>query len=129
MTDIDSLRARTRALCAQFPDEYWRETDRNRRYPQNPLAGQRARPTCLISSIGCGVVHPLLRSHPTGQFRSALARSGRAPALIWRANFRVMFWLYLAAGAIVSHGVLLGRHAAGWAPESIPTKLFVEELN
>jgi acyl-CoA dehydrogenase len=33
-TDLDSLRARTRALCAQFPDEYWRETDRNRRYPQ-----------------------------------------------------------------------------------------------
>ena len=33
-TDLDGLRARTRALCAQFPDEYWRETDRNRRYPQ-----------------------------------------------------------------------------------------------
>jgi acyl-CoA dehydrogenase len=33
-TDLDSLRARTRALCTQFPDEYWRETDRNRRYPQ-----------------------------------------------------------------------------------------------
>ena len=33
-TELDSLRARTRALCAQFPDEYWRETDRNRRYPQ-----------------------------------------------------------------------------------------------
>ena len=31
---LDSLRARTRALCAQFPDEYWRETDLNRRYPQ-----------------------------------------------------------------------------------------------
>jgi acyl-CoA dehydrogenase len=30
----ESVRARTRALCAQFPDEYWRETDRNRRYPQ-----------------------------------------------------------------------------------------------
>jgi acyl-CoA dehydrogenase len=36
MTDtaLDELRTRTRALCAQFPDEYWRETDRNRRYPQ-----------------------------------------------------------------------------------------------
>jgi len=33
-TDLDALRARTRALCARFPDEYWRETDRNRRYPQ-----------------------------------------------------------------------------------------------
>jgi acyl-CoA dehydrogenase len=33
-TDLDGLRARTRALCAQFPDEYWRETDLNRRYPQ-----------------------------------------------------------------------------------------------
>ena len=32
--DPDDLRARTRALCAQFPDEYWRETDRDRRYPQ-----------------------------------------------------------------------------------------------
>jgi acyl-CoA dehydrogenase len=32
--DLDGLRARTRALCARFPDEYWRETDRNRRYPQ-----------------------------------------------------------------------------------------------
>ena len=32
--DLNSLRARTRALCAQFPDEYWRETDLNRRYPQ-----------------------------------------------------------------------------------------------
>jgi len=33
-TDLDALRARTRALCARFPDEYWRETDRSRRYPQ-----------------------------------------------------------------------------------------------
>jgi acyl-CoA dehydrogenase len=33
-TDLASLRTRTRALCAQFPDEYWRETDLNRRYPQ-----------------------------------------------------------------------------------------------
>ena len=33
-TDLDGLRARTRALCARFPDEYWRETDRDRRYPQ-----------------------------------------------------------------------------------------------
>ena len=33
-TDLDSLRERTRALCAGFPDAYWRETDRDRRYPQ-----------------------------------------------------------------------------------------------
>jgi len=33
-TDLDALRARTRALCARFPDEYWRETDRSRRYPR-----------------------------------------------------------------------------------------------
>jgi acyl-CoA dehydrogenase len=33
-TDLDGLRARTRALCSRFPDEYWRETDRRRRYPQ-----------------------------------------------------------------------------------------------
>jgi acyl-CoA dehydrogenase len=32
--DLEGLRARTRELCARFPDEYWRETDRNRRYPQ-----------------------------------------------------------------------------------------------
>jgi acyl-CoA dehydrogenase len=32
--DLDALRARTRALCAGFPDAYWRETDRDRRYPQ-----------------------------------------------------------------------------------------------
>ena len=32
--DLDALRARTRALCAGFPDAYWRETDRERRYPQ-----------------------------------------------------------------------------------------------
>jgi acyl-CoA dehydrogenase len=32
--DLDALRARTRELCARFPDEYWRETDLNRRYPQ-----------------------------------------------------------------------------------------------
>jgi acyl-CoA dehydrogenase len=32
--DLDGLRARTQELCARFPDEYWRETDRNRRYPQ-----------------------------------------------------------------------------------------------
>ena len=31
---LETLRARTRALCAQFPDAYWRETDRDRRYPQ-----------------------------------------------------------------------------------------------
>src|SRR5215218_9200462 len=34
MPGHDALRMRTRALCAQFPDEYWRETDLNRRYPQ-----------------------------------------------------------------------------------------------
>ena len=33
-TDLDSLRERTRALCAGFPDAYWRETDRDRRYPR-----------------------------------------------------------------------------------------------
>ena len=32
--DVEALRQQTRELCAQFPDEYWRETDRNRRYPQ-----------------------------------------------------------------------------------------------
>jgi acyl-CoA dehydrogenase len=32
--DLAALRTQTRALCARFPDEYWRETDRNRRYPQ-----------------------------------------------------------------------------------------------
>jgi acyl-CoA dehydrogenase len=32
--DVGTLRRQARALCAQFPDEYWRETDRNRRYPQ-----------------------------------------------------------------------------------------------
>ena len=32
--DLESVRARTRALCSGFPDEYWRETDLNRRYPQ-----------------------------------------------------------------------------------------------
>ncbi len=31
---LEALRARTRALCAEFPDAYWRETDRDRRYPQ-----------------------------------------------------------------------------------------------
>jgi alkylation response protein AidB-like acyl-CoA dehydrogenase len=33
MSDEKDLRTRTRALCAQFPDEYWRETDLGRRYP------------------------------------------------------------------------------------------------
>ncbi|MGY1639191.1 acyl-CoA dehydrogenase family protein [Geodermatophilus sp. SYSU D00742] len=33
-TALEALRARTRALCARFPGEYWRETDRDRRYPQ-----------------------------------------------------------------------------------------------
>lgn len=33
-TSVDELRDKTRALCALFPDAYWRETDRNRRYPQ-----------------------------------------------------------------------------------------------
>ena len=33
-TDLDGLRERTRALCAGFPDAYWRETDRDRRYPR-----------------------------------------------------------------------------------------------
>ena len=31
---FEYLRKQTRELCARFPDEYWRETDRNRRYPQ-----------------------------------------------------------------------------------------------
>ena len=32
--DLERLRQQTRELCSRFPDEYWRETDRNRRYPQ-----------------------------------------------------------------------------------------------
>ncbi|WP_017198295.1 acyl-CoA dehydrogenase family protein [Arthrobacter sp. M2012083] len=32
--EIQQLRQKTRELCAKFPDEYWRETDLNRRYPQ-----------------------------------------------------------------------------------------------
>jgi len=31
---LAALRQRTRALCARFPDAYWRETDRDRRYPR-----------------------------------------------------------------------------------------------
>lgn len=31
---LEQLRQQTRQLCAQYPNEYWRETDRNRRYPQ-----------------------------------------------------------------------------------------------
>jgi acyl-CoA dehydrogenase len=31
---VEALRQQTRELCAKFPDEYWRETDLNRRYPQ-----------------------------------------------------------------------------------------------
>ncbi len=31
---LEQLRQQTRELCTQFPDEYWRETDLNRRYPQ-----------------------------------------------------------------------------------------------
>ena len=30
----DALRGRIRDFCAQFPDTYWRETDRDRAYPQ-----------------------------------------------------------------------------------------------
>lgn len=33
-TTVEQLREQTRSLCEQFPGEYWRETDRNRRYPQ-----------------------------------------------------------------------------------------------
>ena len=33
-TSVERLRARVRELCAKFPDGYWRETDLNRRYPQ-----------------------------------------------------------------------------------------------
>jgi acyl-CoA dehydrogenase len=31
---LAALRERTRALCARFPDAYWRETDRDRRHPR-----------------------------------------------------------------------------------------------
>jgi alkylation response protein AidB-like acyl-CoA dehydrogenase len=31
---VEQLREKVRDLCAKFPDEYWRETDLNRRYPQ-----------------------------------------------------------------------------------------------
>jgi acyl-CoA dehydrogenase len=48
-TDTDALRARTRAFCAQFPDEYWRETDLNRRYPQEFVDALTA--TGLLSAL------------------------------------------------------------------------------
>ena len=31
--DIEAIRESVRALCARFPDEYWREKDRERAYP------------------------------------------------------------------------------------------------
>lgn len=33
-TDLDQIREAVRALCADFPGEYWREKDRERAYPQ-----------------------------------------------------------------------------------------------
>lgn len=32
--DVEALRRTVRSLCEGFEDEYWRETDQNRRYPQ-----------------------------------------------------------------------------------------------
>ena len=32
-TDDDEIRAAVKALCAHYPDQYWREVDRERRYP------------------------------------------------------------------------------------------------
>lgn len=32
--DLQQLRSKVRDLCADFPDEYWREMDINREYPQ-----------------------------------------------------------------------------------------------
>ena len=32
--DFAEIRASVRALCARFPGSYWRELDRERRYPQ-----------------------------------------------------------------------------------------------
>lgn len=34
-SDNSSLRDSVRALCAEFPNEYWRELDRTRRYPED----------------------------------------------------------------------------------------------
>ncbi|PYI67641.1 acyl-CoA dehydrogenase [Arthrobacter livingstonensis] len=31
---LEEIREQTRALCAQFPGDYWQEADRNRSYPQ-----------------------------------------------------------------------------------------------
>jgi acyl-CoA dehydrogenase len=33
-TDLEQIREAVRALCADFPGEYWREKDRHRAYPQ-----------------------------------------------------------------------------------------------
>jgi acyl-CoA dehydrogenase len=33
-TELEAIRATTRALCARFPGEYWRDVDRERAYPQ-----------------------------------------------------------------------------------------------
>jgi acyl-CoA dehydrogenase len=49
MPGHDALRMRTRALCAQFPDGYWRETDLNRRYPQEFVDALTA--TGLLSAL------------------------------------------------------------------------------
>ena len=32
--DIEQLRSAVRELCSQFPDEYWREVDQRKDYPQ-----------------------------------------------------------------------------------------------
>ena len=47
--DLDGLRARTRTLCAWFPGEYWRETDLDRRYPQEFVDTLTGWPGCSPS--------------------------------------------------------------------------------
>ena len=46
--ELDSLRARTRALCAQFPDEYWRRLDAEHEFPWEFYEANRLYSTAKI---------------------------------------------------------------------------------
>ena len=82
--DLDGLRARTRTLCARFPDEYWRETRPRprvpagvRRRPDRGRAARRADPR-RVRRLGLGLTEASVIMEEINRSGGALRRLPRA---------------------------------------------------
>src|SRR5688500_9843349 len=113
-----SLRAAVRDLCAQFPDEYWRQTDRERTYPEafvQALTDARYLSALIpteYGGLGLGITEASI-------ILEAVNRSGGSSAAC-HAQMYIM-------GALVRHGSEAQKRR--WLPEIAAGRLRLQAFS